>query len=123
MIARHTRIRDNQILIDFSPHAEGTMVEIDVALLVALDEDQDGEYSGTCVRYWTSNGLESHGATAEVLSDTIMTALEVCGKGHKSFCALGPWAGRFLNFQPSGSSTTKSGNRLLLGIIDLKNCN
>ena len=83
MIARHTRIRDHQILINFSPYAEGTMVEIDVALLVALDEDQDGEYSGAGVRYWTSNGLESHGATAEVLSFTytIMTALEVGGKG------------------------------------------
>ena len=83
MIARHTGICDHQILINFSSYAEGTVVEIDIALLVALDEDQDGEYSGACVRYWASNGLESHGAKAEVLSfaDTIMTALEVGGKG------------------------------------------
>ena len=58
------------------------MVEINVALLIALDEDQDGEYSRAGVRYRTSNGLESH-ATAEALSSThsIMTALEVGGKG------------------------------------------
>lgn len=83
MIARHTGIRNNQILIDFSSYAEGAMVEIDVALLVALDEDQDGEYSRAGIRYWTSNGLESHGGDCKALSstNTIMTALEVGGKG------------------------------------------
>ena len=122
MIARHTRIRDNQILINFSPHAEGTMVEINVALLIALDEDQDGEYSRAGVRYRASNGLESHGDCRGSLFYSLYND-STRGRREGGINRSASLADSFLNPQPSGSSTPKSGNRLLLGIIDFENCN
>jgi hypothetical protein len=45
VIARDARIRDDQVFIDFSSHAERTVIEVDDALLVPLDKHKRGKHA------------------------------------------------------------------------------
>lgn len=43
VVARNPRVRNDQILVDFSAHAEGTVVKLDDSLLISLHIDQGGK--------------------------------------------------------------------------------
>jgi hypothetical protein len=82
VIPGDTRVRDHQIFIDLSAHAERTVVEIDNPLFVSLDKHQGGEDSRTGSRRWANNGLEIHAVPAKLLKAAkgIMTASMAGGK-------------------------------------------
>jgi hypothetical protein len=67
VIPGDTRVRDHQIFINLSAHAERTVVEIDNPLFVPLDKNKGGEYSRTGSRRWANNGLEIHAVPAKLL--------------------------------------------------------
>ena len=47
VIARHSRVRDDQILIDLPSDAKWAAVEHDIALLISLHQHQRRKHSGT----------------------------------------------------------------------------
>ena len=50
MIARHARVGDDQVFVDFPANGERRVIESEIALLVSLHEDEHREKSGAMLR-------------------------------------------------------------------------